>query len=173
MKKVLLLLLCALVLGGCAVRRLNGWNDEDAITLTRELAADIVNSAWLRESADVRFPALLIFPLENRSEFHASLDHLEGSLARELLLSGQIRLVRSRKDAFLPADSLSAKAESFSWDESGADALLRGWLEVVPDPKLLIFRLTLEIEDAESGESLLRLEKTSSKPLWRNFESPA
>ncbi|MDD4224667.1 MAG: hypothetical protein PHD87_08825 [Candidatus Cloacimonetes bacterium] len=170
MKKVLVLLLCALALSGCAVRRLNSWNDEDAAILARELAADIVNSPWLREAAagEDRTPALLIAPVENRSGYSASASGLEAALSRELLLSGKIRLIRPR-----PADDPVAAGDSLSPLESGADGLLQGWLEVVPDPKLLIFRLTLRIQDPETGQTLHQSGRTRAKPRWLRLESDA
>ncbi len=175
MKKVLVLMLCALFLGGCITRSPNSWNDEDSVHLARSLAADLTDSAWLKDHALARdrSPALLLCPLENRSGHVASLTGLEDALARELLLSGKLRLVLPRQDASLPSDSLSTAPDSLALRESGADALLQGWLEVVPDPRLLIFQLTLRIVDPASGEILHQASRTSSKPLWRRLRDGA
>lgn len=169
MKKVLLLVCCAFALCGCAERRLSSWNDGDALTLARELAAAVSSETWLEGFSlpdESRSPALLICTLENRSEYHVALSELEEELARELLLSGKVRLIRPRKDSPTFVNGGSALLDSFSWESSGADALLRGWLEVVPDRSLLVFRLTLEILDTAGGTTLLRVAKSTSKPLW-------
>ncbi len=168
MKKVLVMLWCALALCGCVGRRLNGWNDGDALTLARELAAAVSSETWPEGSfqAEECAPALLICPLENRSEYQVALSQLEEALARELLLSGKFRLIRLRGDGLQPQSSKKALPDSLSWEASGADALLRGWLEVVPDRRLLVFKLTLEIVDAPGGTALQRVVKSTSKPLW-------
>ncbi len=175
MKKVLVLLLCALALCGCAPRRLNGWNEEDGILLARELAADIVGSAWLREHLESqgRAPALLIRPLECHGDRQSCLSGLETALARELLLSGQVRLVRFRGGESPPADSIGLLLQDLSLQDSGADALLTGWLEELPDPQLLTHRITLRLVDANSQELLLQTARTRSKPLWLRLDEKA
>lgn len=173
MKKILVLLLCALALGGCAVLRLNSWDNEDSLALARDHAADILGSAWLEQASSERAPALMLGTLENRSGFNVSLPALEDALARELLLSGKVRLVRPKKDAHQPLDSLNTMPQGLTLLESGADALLRGWLEVVPDSKLLIFQLSLEIVDAETGKLLHKSVKACDKPMWLRLEPPA
>ncbi len=175
MKKVLVLMLCALALSGCGSRRLNSWNKDDETLLARELAADIVAGAWLRESftAANRAPALLLRPLEHRGSGQACLSGLETALARELLLSGKVRLVRPRGEATPPADSIGILLQDLSLLESGADALLTGWLEELPDPQQLIFRLTLRLVDPNSGETLHETVKTRAKPLWLRGDSSA
>lgn len=168
MKKVMMALFCAIVLFGCAGRRLNTWNEEDARALTRVLAAAIVSetSPEGHAKAEDRAPALLICPLENRSEYSVSLPDLEEALARELLLSGKVRLIRPRQNRSQPGNAAEAFPEGQSWQASGADARLRGWLDVVPDRRLLVFRLTLEIVDSSGGTTLQRVAASRSKPLW-------
>ncbi len=168
MKKVLVLMLCTLALWGCSQRRLNGWNEEDVSLLTRELAADITGSAWLREHIEAKgqAPALLIQPLERRGNCQSCLTSLESALARELLLSGKIRLVRFRGGESSSADSIGLLLQDLSLQESGADALLIWWLEEIPEPKLLNLRITLQLLDPNSQELLLQAQRTRSKQLW-------
>jgi len=168
MKKVLVLMLCTLALWGCAQRRLNGWNEEDVSLLTRELAADITGSAWLREHIEAKgqAPALLIRPLERRGNCQSCLSSLESALARELLLSGKIRLVRFRGGESSSADSIGLLLQDLSLQESGADALLTWWLEEIPEPKLLNLRITLQLLDPNNQELLLQAQRTRSRPLW-------
>ena len=129
---------------------------------------DITGSAWLREHIEAKgqAPALLIRPLERRGNCQSCLTSLESALARELLLSGKIRLVRFRRGESSSADSIGLLLQDLSLQESGADALLTWWLEEIPEPKLLNLRITLQLLDPNSQELLLQAQRTRSKPLW-------
>ncbi len=164
MKKVLLLMMCGLVLFGCSVHRLNGWNADDAEDMAHELASRILDENWLAYAGE-RSPALVLAPLENFSGSGSPLLELENALARELLLKAKVRLVRPKK-----AKGSLAADDKF-WQNCGADAILKGQLDLVPHPKMLVYRLTLEMREAETDLLLYRSQAEISKPKWLPFGS--
>ncbi|MBW6514029.1 MAG: penicillin-binding protein activator LpoB [Candidatus Syntrophosphaera sp.] len=165
MEKVLVLLICALALAGCATNVVSTWNDEDARILARELAADILAGDWLLDFAEQHssYPTLMICELDNHSGQTIPLQDLGKELSRELLASGKLRMVVPRKPTAEGTDDPAGL--DIPIDTSGADVLLLGSLEAIPDPKLLIFRLDLHLLDAQSKALLHRAVGLRQKPL--------
>ena len=165
MEKVLVLLICALALAGCATNVFSTWSDEDTQILARELALDILAGNWLRDFAEQHSssPTLMICELDNNSGKPVPLQDLEAMLSRELLASTKVRMILPRNAG--SEENLDPAELDIPVERIGADALLLGNLELVPDDKLLIFRLELHLLDADSKTLLHRAVGVSQKPL--------
>ena len=164
MKKVLFLILCLLGLLGCSVQRLNSWNADDAKSMAEKQASIILNDDWFTRSGE-RSPALVLAPLENFSGNGSTLFDLENALARELLLKAKVRLVRPKMEKG------DWEADASFWQSCGAEAVLKGQLELVPHPKMMVYRLTLEMREVQTDALLHRSQTEISKPKWQAFGS--
>lgn len=168
MQKVPVLLIFAAVLGGCVASVYSTWNEDDACLLSAQLAEDILTGSWLREySANHdELPVILPYKLDNLSREQFPLHGLEDKLALELLRSGKVKLV-------LPKEDYSEASQTFNQnpdpgmpiEQAGADLLLKGSIDILPDNSQLIFKLELLLIEARSGKLLHRTFRMRQKPL--------
>lgn len=164
MKKVLFLILCLIGLLGCSVHKLSSWNAEDAKTMAEKQASIIMDDDWFSHAGE-RSPALVLAPLENHSGSSSTLLDLENALARELMLKTKVRLVRAKKE------KTDWDADANFWQNCGADAILKGQLELVPHPTLMVYRLTMEMREVQSDTLLRRSQTEIVKPKWQTYDS--
>lgn len=154
MRKVPGLLMCALLLAGCAANRHSQWTDADATEVAPGLATDILQGGWVGEYAarEGRLPSLLLDGIDSRTPEPVSLNALKQELTRQLLSSGKIGLVLSREPDSAATDSLDPGK---TVGESGADLVLTGWLDAFPVSGAVIYQFTVFLRDAED-QSLVR-----------------
>ncbi|MFO8145437.1 MAG: hypothetical protein R6T89_06905 [Candidatus Syntrophosphaera sp.] len=168
MEKVLVLLICAIILAGCAATIFSSWNEDDARVTAEILAGDILSGNWLREynAANKGMPVILLYKLENRSSEPFPLCGLEDKLALDLLASGKVKMVMPKDDFADHDDHINQILDSeLPIRESGADILLKGSIDTLADKSQLIFQLELKLIEAQSGNLLHRAFRTHQKPL--------
>ncbi|MGC9361702.1 MAG: hypothetical protein ACP5F3_02125 [Candidatus Syntrophosphaera sp.] len=168
MQKVLVLLICAAVLAGCAASIYSTWNEDDARIVAGQLAEDILCGTWLREyyASNERMPVILLYKLENHSDESFPLHGFEDKLALNLLASGKVKLVLPREEYAGHDDFLKENLDSdLPIQDSGADLILKGSIHTLPDKTQLIFQLELLLSEAHGQKLLHRASMMHQKPL--------
>ncbi|MDH5231531.1 MAG: penicillin-binding protein activator LpoB [Gammaproteobacteria bacterium] len=125
------------------VRDLSGkWNDTDSQLVSKEMIGDVLNRPWLTrfETKNGKPPAVIVGTIRNKSHEHINVTTFVSDMERELINSGLVEFVASKKergeireerkdmDTHASEDTRKAMGE-----EKGADFMLKGTISTIID----------------------------------------
>lgn len=180
MKKLLAILLVAVLVMGCGSKRqvyrlepetqtdLSGkWNDTDARLVAEEMIDDCLRRPWLTDfvAAAGSKPVVTVGTIGNRSSEHIDTETFTTDFERELINSGQVRFVASRdqrqeirEERFEQQDFASRETMKKIRAETGADYILLGAIKSIVDEvegvRVVYYQTDLEMINIESMEKV-------------------
>ena len=184
---VLALIALIVVLAGCqrSVTRIDTttpvdlsgrWNDTDSRLVAEEMINDVLNRPWLTrfETRNDRQPVLIVADVRNRTHEHIDAETFMRNMERELLNSGQVRLVQGREFRELIREErgdqqVFASPETMAqWQrELGADYMFTGTINSIVDQqgrqRVIFYQVNLELTDMETNEKVWIGEKQIRK----------
>jgi uncharacterized protein (TIGR02722 family) len=193
-KKILLVLLLAVLVAGCGsskkvyriepgtVTDLSGkWNDTDARLVAEEMIRDCVSRPWLTEFAAAKGtkPVVTVGTIRNNSSEHIDTEVFTTDFERELINSGQVRFVASRdqkqeirEERFDQQEFASPETMKQIRAETGADFLLLGGIKSIVDEvegvRVVFYQTDLEMVNIETMEKVWIGTKKIKKEISRS-----
>jgi uncharacterized protein (TIGR02722 family) len=155
------------------------WNDTDSRLVAEEMIKDCLAQRWLYSwEAQNKRPTVIVGKVVNKSHEHISVETFTKDMERALLNSGKVDFVatktereqlREEKDDM--AENASAQTAKSKGEESGADLMLVGTINSVPDQegsKVVVFYQTnLELIEIESNRKVWIGDKKIKKYVER------
>ncbi len=180
MKKIVLILLLAVLVVGCSSSRqvtrldtesttdLSGrWNDTDARLVAQEMISDCLTRVWLTEfaAANGRKPVVTVGRIRNQTSEHINTETFTKDFERELINSGQVKFVGSldervdvREERTDQSEYASAETMKKLRAETGADYVLIGAVKTITDQaegtRVVFYQTDLELINVESNEKV-------------------
>ena len=180
MKRILLLILIAVLIIGCGAKRevtrldpemttdLSGkWNDTDARLVAEEMVTDCLSRPWLTNFVEKngRKPIVTVGRIRNKSTEHIDMETYTTDFERELINSGQVRFVANkfqredlRDERFDQQEFASAETVKKIRNETGADFLLLGAIKSITDQvegrSVVFYQTDLELINVETVEKV-------------------
>jgi len=178
MRYITFLLLAGLVLlsgcgGGVAVQRiatdevtdLSGrWNDTDSRLVAEKMASDMLSRIWLANfmKEKGKNPTVIVGTIRNMSTEHVNMEVFTKDIERELINSGQVQFVASkrereeiREERVDQQSYASLETAKRLGQEYGADFVLIGTFKSVEDvierKKAILYSVDLELIDVEKN----------------------
>jgi hypothetical protein len=193
MKRFLLVVLSAALLSSCAssprVTRietttptdLSGrWNDTDSRLVAEEMIRDVLQRPWLQNhvAQTAQKPAMIVGLIRNLSSEHISTETFIKDIERELINSGQVRIVASRgerqdiRDERFEQQHFASEETMKEWaKELGADYMLIGSIKTITDAvegtRVVYYQTDLELAQIESTEKVWIGSKKIKKVIER------
>lgn len=177
MKRLLVLILAALALAGCASTKvervasdevidLSGrWNDTDSRLTAEEIVSDCLSRPWLDDflAANGEKPVVIVGTIRNKSSEHIEVLTFIKDIEKELINSGRVRFVASklereevreeREDQQSNSTEETAKALAA---ETGADYMMQGVITSITDAlegeKVIKYQVSMELIHLETNE---------------------
>ncbi|PWJ40114.1 penicillin-binding protein activator LpoB [Sediminitomix flava] len=141
------------------------WNDIDSKQVAEEMSADVLSKPWYRrfEETHNRPPVVIVGSVVNKSHEHISSDNFIKDIERELINSGQVRIVQNalfreklREEKKQQQTNSSPETRAKLASELGADYMLVGIINSTVDAykkeKVVNYKVNLEMNDLESTE---------------------
>ncbi len=160
--------------GGKKVRRIDPesttdlsgyWNDTDSRIVADEMIQDALSHPWIQkhQRKTGEDPVVIVGLIRNRSEEHIATGTFTRDLERAYINSGQVRVVASsgereelREERFEQQDWANEETRKKLRDETGADYMLSGTIEVIIDreggTEVKFYQIDLNLTDIESNE---------------------
>ncbi len=160
--------------GGKKVRRIDPesttdlsgyWNDTDSRIVANEMIQDALSHLWIQkhQRKTGEDPVVIVGLIRNRSEEHIATGTFTRDLERAYINSGQVRVVASsgereelREERFEQQDWANEETRKKLRDETGADYMLSGTIEVIIDreggTEVKFYQIDLNLTDIESNE---------------------
>ncbi len=160
--------------GGKKVRRIDPesttdlsgyWNDTDSRIVANEMIQDALSHPWIQkhQRKTGEDPVVIVGLIRNRSEEHIATGTFTRDLERAYINSGQVRVVASsaereelREERFEQQDWSSEETRKKLRDETGADYMLSGTIEIIIDreggTEVKFYQIDLNLTDIESNE---------------------
>jgi penicillin-binding protein activator len=188
-----MLLVAAVVIGGCATKKvervgtekvidLSGrWNDTDSRLVAEEMVKEALARPWVDkfEAKHRKEPMVIVGSVVNRSHEHINVQTFTKDLERELTNSGRVLFVASkgergelreeRTDQQTHSSEETAKGLG---KEVGADYMLQGTLNSIQDEekgeKVVFYQVTLEMVDIETNVKVWFGDKKIKKYITRS-----
>ena len=180
MKKLLAILLVAVLVMGCGSKRqvyrlepetqtdLSGkWNDTDARLVAEEMIDDCLRRPWLTDfvAAAGSKPVVTVGTIGNRSSEHIDTEVFTKDFERELLNSGKVRFVAARperpeirQERMEQQEYASDETVKRMAEELGADFILQGSIKTVVDQlegrRVVFYQTDMELVNIESNEKV-------------------
>ncbi|NQT80800.1 MAG: penicillin-binding protein activator LpoB [Candidatus Aminicenantes bacterium] len=178
MRNITLLLLAGSILftgcgGGVAVQRiatdevtdLSGkWNDTDSRLVAEKMVADMMSRIWLANfmKEKGKNPTVIVGTIRNMSTEHVNMQVFTKDIERELINSGRIQFVASKREREEIRDErvdqqtyASLETAKRLGQEYGADFVLIGTFKSVEDvierKKAILYSVDLELIDVEKN----------------------
>lgn len=178
MRNITLLLLAGSILftgcgGGVAVQRiatdevtdLSGkWNDTDSRLVAEKMVADMMSRIWLANFMKEKGenPTVIVGTIRNMSTEHVNMQVFTKDIERELINSGRIQFVASKREREEIRDErvdqqtyASLETAKRLGQEYGADFVLIGTFKSVEDvierKKAILYSVDLELIDVEKN----------------------
>jgi hypothetical protein len=194
MKSSLLFALCAVLLAGCApstrVTRIESttptdlsgrWNDTDSRLVAEEMIRDVMQRPWLNNhvAKTNQKPAVIVGQIRNLSSEHINTETFIKDFERELINSGQVRVVASRgerqdiRDERFEQQHFASEESMKAWaKELGADYMLIGSIKTITDAvegtQVVYYQTDLELVAIESTEKVWIGSKKIKKAIERS-----
>ncbi|MEX0968740.1 MAG: penicillin-binding protein activator LpoB [Bacteroidia bacterium] len=184
------LLMFALVLGGCAQRKvdridpnsqtdLSGrWNDTDARLVAEEMTNDAINRPWRTNfiAKNDRPPVIIIGLVNNKTDEHIDSEVFIKNMEREFINSNMISIVQGGefreqlREERADQQKYSSPETAKSWGrEKGADYILNGNISKISDQagkeRTFFYQVNLELTDLETNEKVWIGEKKIKKAI--------
>ena len=185
-----LLLLLPLLYAGCTTKvsrvqsdstiDLTGkWNDTDSRLVAEEMIKDCLAQRWLYkwESENSR-PSVIVGKVVNKSHEHISVETFIKNIEMALLNSGKVNFVATktereqlREEKTDMEEHASARTAKSMGEETGADLMLIGTLNAIPDQDgaraVVFYQTNLELIEIESNQKVWIGEKKIKKFVER------
>lgn len=155
------------------------WNDTDSRLVAEEMIKDCLSQRWLYswESQNKR-PVVIIGKVVNKSHEHISVETFTKDMERALLNSGKVNFVASktereqlREERDDMAENASVRTAKSDGEETGADLMLLGTINSVPDQNgnkaVVFYQTNLELIEMESNTKVWIGEKKIKKFVER------
>ena len=179
-KKILLLLIALSFVLGCGSSRqvsrvgvdtvtdLSGrWNDTDSRLVAEAMVQGCLSRMWIEDFDEEqgRRPVVTVGAVRNLSREHINTDTFTTDIERELINSGEVKFVASRKERRELRDERKEQLEYASDEtakrlaqETGADFLMYGSIKTIVDQiegrKVIYYQTDLEMVHIESNEKV-------------------
>lgn len=192
MKKVLILLICALfvLIAGCGPKiqteriemdeqaDLSGrWNDTDSRMVSDAMIEDALNRPWLRQfknNNSGHMPTVIVGTVKNRSHEHINVETFVRDIQRALINSGHVSFVASarqrqelRDERLDQASHASETTAGREGEEIGADFMMQGAINTIEDRvegrRVMYYQVNLELIDIETNRTVWMGEKKIRK----------
>jgi len=180
MKKIIMLVLIALVIFGCGSSRkvtrvgadttidLSGkWNDVDARLVSQEMISDCLSRPWI-DNFNMEFnakPVITVGMIRNKSREHIDTETFTKDFERELINSGEVKFVAARGERDEIRDERMEQQQYASdetakrlAEETGADFILQGSIKTIVDQiegrRVIFYQTDMELLNVESNEKV-------------------
>lgn len=181
MKKVIFLLLVALILASCAGNQrqvsrvavdtqtdLSGrWNDQDSRLVAEQIITDIISARWLSnfQMDNGNKPTVIVGKVANRSDEHIDKNTFVKDIERELINSGRVKFIASSSERSEIRQERLEQQQFASEDtakrlgaETGADFVLIGSIKTITDAvagkKVKFYQIDMELINVETNEKV-------------------
>ncbi|MBD3224025.1 MAG: penicillin-binding protein activator LpoB [Caldithrix sp.] len=152
------------------------WNDTDSRMTAQAMVRDVLSRPWLSdytENYGVR-PVVIVGTIRNRSSEHIPVDVFIKDIEKELINSGQVTFVASKKqrqeirEERLDQQSYSSMETAKQLaNETGADFMLQGTINSIVDSfegkKTVYYQVNLELIDLEKNTKVWMGDKKIKK----------
>lgn len=143
------------------------WNDTDSKLVAQQIISDVLGRPWLGDhlKSEGKKPTIIVGLVKNRSSEHIATETFINDIERELINSGQVRLVQGgefrnelrAEKADQQSNSSLETVKKFG-RELGADFILQGSLNSITDSnkktKLVFYQTDLELTNIETNEKV-------------------
>jgi penicillin-binding protein activator len=155
------------------------WNDTDSRLVADEMIKDCLGQRWLYKwESENKRPTVIIGQVVNKSHEHISVETFTKNMEMALLNSGKVNFVatktereqlRDEKDDM--AENASAPTTKSKSEETGADLMLIGSINAIPDQlgskAVVYYQANLELVEIESNQKVWIGEKKIKKLVER------
>ncbi|MCP4146090.1 MAG: penicillin-binding protein activator LpoB [bacterium] len=197
MKKLAVLFLALLILGGCSGKHVDrveidstidlsgNWNDTDSRKVAEELIVQSINAAWISGYLmdNGKKPVLIIGPVRNKSSEHINTRTFIADLEKSYINSGQVKMVASSsereaiRDERADQQSYSSAETVKQWGkESGADFMLIGEINSINDrddgDEVKYYQVDVYLVDLEDNSKVWVGDKKIKKYVSRSGYKP-
>ncbi len=160
--------------GGTQVRRIDPetttdlsgyWNDTDSRIVADDMIQDCLGHPWIQQfvRANEAKPVVIVGLVANRSSEHIQTGTFINDIERAYINSGQVRVVAGgseravlREERFEQQDWASEETRKKLREETGADYMLTGTIEVIIDKEggteIKFYQVDLYLTDIQSNE---------------------
>ncbi len=157
------------------------WNDTDSRLVAEQMIKDLMYRSWLQEFVleEDRKPVMIVGTIRNFSSEHIQADIFVKDIERELINSGKVKFVASKKEREEIRDE-RMEQQSYASDEtakrlaaeSGADFILLGGIKSNTDASggkaVKFYQVDLELINVESNEKVWIGSKEIKKYVKKN-----
>ena len=152
------------------------WNDSDARMTAQVLVRDVLSKPWLddfKEEND-RKPVVIVGRIRNKSSEHINTLILINDMEKELINSGRVKFVASKKqrdeirnERMDQQSYSSVESAKELANEQAADFMLQGTISSVTDAfegkKVVLYKVDLELIDIENNTKVWMGDKEIKK----------
>ncbi|WP_245935615.1 penicillin-binding protein activator LpoB [Sediminitomix flava] len=144
------------------------WNDTDSKLVAEEMIRDVLSKPWYRRfqsENDGKTPVVIVGDVVNKSFEHISSDTFIKDVERELINSGQVRIVQNamfrealRDEKKQQQTNVTPETRKKIGVELGADFMLFGTINSIVDEykkeKVINYKVNLELSNLETTETV-------------------
>jgi uncharacterized protein (TIGR02722 family) len=142
------------------------WNDVDSRLTAEEMINDCLNKPWLYKWQTAgRQPTVIVGKIVNKSHEHISVETFVKDVEAALLNSGRVNFVANktereqvRDEKEDMQDNASVQTAKSLGEETGADLMMLGTLNAVPDQEgreaVVFYQVNMELIDIESNQKV-------------------
>lgn len=168
-----------------AVELSGNWNDTDSRLTTKTMVREILNSSRLKDfiAENKRPPRIIIGKFTNQSHEHIAMNTFLKELEKELINSGQIDFVASKKQRQEIREERKDYQKSYSGvdgikiiPEKAADFILTGGIMSIQDQlinqKIISYHVSMELTDIRTnikfwvGKKEIKKQIQKAKVIW-------
>ncbi len=141
------------------------WNDTDLQLTAEQIIRDVISRPWLPEFKDEneRKPVVIVGSVRNKTSEHLDTQPLVNAIETELINSGMVKFVASKKKRDEVRDERMDQQTQSSEEsakrlaaETGADFMLQGEITSITDQeggqKVVYYQVAMELINIETNE---------------------
>ena len=141
------------------------WNDTDLQLTAEQIIRDVISRPWLPEFKDEneRKPVVIVGSVRNKTSEHLDTQPLVNAIETELINSGKVKFVASKKKRDEVRDERMDQQTQSSEEsakrlaaETGADFMLQGEITSITDQeggqKVVYYQVAMELINIETNE---------------------
>jgi hypothetical protein len=157
------------------------WNDTDSRLVAEEMIADCLSRPWYtnKYASKVPVPTIIVGDIRNKSHEHINVETFVKDLERNLINSGKVEFVASKRQREQirtekedQAQHASDQSVKESGQEEGADLMLVGSINTIADQEgskqVMYYQVDLELIEIESHKKLWIGDKKIKKYITRS-----
>ena len=143
------------------------WNDTDSRLTAEAMIKDVLSRPWLSDfhMKNGKKPTVIVGTVRNKSSEHIPVDMFIKNMERELINSGDVEFVASKKERGEVRDErvdqqshASVKTAKELGQETGADYMLKGTINSIVDTfegqRAVAYQVDLELIDLETNSKV-------------------